>query len=274
MTENPFRNRIFPHIEAKKSVKLLDVIAIFDKMRDRSLVLEDSAAVKICLLVLLQHGFLGHLMSHKISNEMLMLLEHLSNCWNIFPWGSYIWDHTYPKLRDALGKRKVSHNDKRDKGEEIRYTVTGFVYAFMIWILEAIPATHVYVCKDPTNKITRALAWKTILSLLVEMSYFVQPDFTLDVVGIKICDGKSDGQSRQLCPALKHHVHDFGVVTSPLDLKRLRLRGLPGGRLSITGGRTVIRPFGFSHYEGCPTSYITSLYEALQTLLLKHENAN
>ncbi|GKA96147.1 hypothetical protein Tco_0818242 [Tanacetum coccineum] len=123
MTENPFRNRIFPHIEAKKWVKLLDVIAIFDKMRDGSLVLEDSDAVKICLL-----------------------------------------EHTYPKLRDALGKRKVSHDDKREKGEEIRYTVTGFVYAFMIWILEAIPATHVYVSKEPTEKIPRALAWKTILS--------------------------------------------------------------------------------------------------------------
>ncbi|GJS01483.1 putative ribonuclease H-like domain-containing protein [Tanacetum coccineum] len=45
--------------------------------------------------------------------------------------GSYIWEHTYPKLRDALGKRKVSHDDKREKGEEIQYTVTGFVYAFM-----------------------------------------------------------------------------------------------------------------------------------------------
>nr|GEZ29140.1 hypothetical protein [Tanacetum cinerariifolium] len=50
---------------------------------------------------------------------------------NIFPWGSYIWEHTYPKLRDALDKRKVSHDDKREKGEEIRYTMTGFVYAFM-----------------------------------------------------------------------------------------------------------------------------------------------
>ncbi|GJV14974.1 putative nucleotidyltransferase, ribonuclease H [Tanacetum coccineum] len=120
--------RIFPHIEAKKWVKLLDVIAIFDKMRDGSLVLEDSDA-------------------------------HLSNCWNIFPWGSYIWEHTYPKLSDALGKRKVSHDDKREKGEKIQYKVTGFVYAFM-----AIPATHVYVSKEPTEKIPRALAWKTILS--------------------------------------------------------------------------------------------------------------
>ncbi|GJT53608.1 phospholipase-like protein [Tanacetum coccineum] len=79
MAENSFRNRIFPDIEAR-SVKLSDVIAIFDKMRGKSLVLEDNDAVKICLLVLLQHGFLGHQMSHNISNEMLMLVEDLSNC--------------------------------------------------------------------------------------------------------------------------------------------------------------------------------------------------
>ncbi|GKA02934.1 phospholipase-like protein [Tanacetum coccineum] len=44
MAENSFRNRIFPDIEAR-SVKLSDVIAIFDKMRDKSLVLEDNDAV-------------------------------------------------------------------------------------------------------------------------------------------------------------------------------------------------------------------------------------
>ncbi|GJX55979.1 hypothetical protein Tco_0285876 [Tanacetum coccineum] len=153
-------------------------------MRGKSLVLEDNDAVKICLLVLLQHGFLGHQMSHNISNEMLTLVEDLSKCWNIFPWGSYILDHTYPQLRDALNKRQVSHDDKREKGAEIRYTLTGFVYAFMvilekgaeirytltgfvyafmIWILEVIPATYVYVSKEPMEKIPRAFAWKMIL---------------------------------------------------------------------------------------------------------------
>nr|GFA25901.1 hypothetical protein [Tanacetum cinerariifolium] len=75
MAENPFRNRVFPHIEAK-SVKLSDVIAIFYKIRGKSLVLEDNDA---------------------------------------------------------------------------------------IWILEAIPATHIYVSKEPREKIPRAFAWKMIL---------------------------------------------------------------------------------------------------------------
>ncbi|GJX63470.1 phospholipase-like protein [Tanacetum coccineum] len=161
LTDNPFRNRIFPHIEAKVSVKLSDVIDIFDKMRKRSLVLEDNDAVRICLLVLLQQGFLGHQLSHKVSDDMLKLVEHLSNCWNIFPWGSYIWEYTYSQLRDALHRRKLLHDAKREKGEKIQYTMTGFVWAFMIWILEAIPATHRYVHKQPTEKIPRALAWES-----------------------------------------------------------------------------------------------------------------
>ncbi|GJS41506.1 hypothetical protein Tco_0566549 [Tanacetum coccineum] len=130
-------------------------------MRKRTLVLEDNDAVRICLLVLLQQGFLGHQLSHNVFDDMLKLVEHLSNCWNIFPWGSYIWEYTYSQLRDALHRRKLLHDAKREKGEKIQYTMTGFVWAFMIWILEAIPATHRYVHKQTTEKIPRALAWES-----------------------------------------------------------------------------------------------------------------
>ncbi|GKE17932.1 hypothetical protein Tco_1425509 [Tanacetum coccineum] len=89
LTDNPFRNRIFPRIEAKVLVKLSDVIDIFDKMRKRSLVLEENDAVRICLLVLLQQGFLGHQLSHNVSDDMLKLVEHLSNYMDIGGHPSY-----------------------------------------------------------------------------------------------------------------------------------------------------------------------------------------
>nr|GEX29131.1 phospholipase-like protein [Tanacetum cinerariifolium] len=111
---NPFRNRMLPHIEAKHSVKLNDVMVIFDKMCDRSVDVEDNDA-----------------------------------------------EYTYSQLRDGLHKRKVRHDAKREKGEKIQYTMTGFVWAFMIWIFEAILATHCYVHKQPTEKIPRALAWES-----------------------------------------------------------------------------------------------------------------
>nr|GFA22024.1 reverse transcriptase domain-containing protein [Tanacetum cinerariifolium] len=130
------------------------------------------------------------------------------------------------------------------------------------------------VCDEKLVRVpygNETLIFRDLFETIVDV---LELDFILDVVGIKICDGTIDGQSRRLCPPLKHRVHDFCLICSPLDLKRSRLRGLPGGRLSIKGGRTVIRPSGCSHSEGCPTSYIISLYEALQTLVLKHENAN
>nr|GEY75251.1 phospholipase-like protein [Tanacetum cinerariifolium] len=95
---------MFSRIEAKLSVKLNDVIDIFDKTCKGSLVLEDNDAVKICLLVMLEHGFLGHQLSHNVFDDMLKLIEQLSNCWNIFPRRSYIWKYTYSQLRDALHK--------------------------------------------------------------------------------------------------------------------------------------------------------------------------
>lgn len=133
MTENPFRKRMFPDIPENVSVKVKDVMDIFNQMKDRSIVLEDDDAVKICLLVLLDNGFLGHQSSHNVSNFKLNLVEHLEDCWNIFPWGSYIWDKTYKQLRDAVSNRRLLHNEKRKKGEEIRYTLTGFVWAFMVF---------------------------------------------------------------------------------------------------------------------------------------------
>nr|GEU74830.1 hypothetical protein [Tanacetum cinerariifolium] len=51
LDEHPFRNKMFSRIEAKLSVKLNDVIDIFDKTCKGSLVLEDNDAVKICLLL-------------------------------------------------------------------------------------------------------------------------------------------------------------------------------------------------------------------------------
>ncbi|GJU52068.1 phospholipase-like protein [Tanacetum coccineum] len=125
LTDNPFRNRMVPHIEAKVSVKLSDVLDIFDKMRKRSLALEDNDAVRICLLVLLEHGFLGHQLSHNVFDDMLKL----------------------------------------------------------IWIFEAIPATHRYVHKQPTEKILRALAWELRIPFSWEDMYNIMKKIS-DATGV------------------------------------------------------------------------------------------
>lgn len=66
----------------------------------------------------------------------------------------------FTRLRDAISKRKQRHDDKREAGAQVQYTLTGFVWAFMIWILEAIPATHRYASKKTKREIIlRAFAW-------------------------------------------------------------------------------------------------------------------
>ncbi|GKC55554.1 hypothetical protein Tco_1078299 [Tanacetum coccineum] len=99
MAENPFRNRMFLDIKVKDSVKSRNVIDIFDKMRYHSLDLEDNDVVKICLLVLLELGFLDHQLSHNTIDETLMLVEHLSNYINIGGHPSYTC--LYPQTVDG-----------------------------------------------------------------------------------------------------------------------------------------------------------------------------
>ncbi|GJU25495.1 hypothetical protein Tco_1164116 [Tanacetum coccineum] len=63
------------------------------------------------------------------------------------------------RTANPISKRPVvRHDAKREKGEFIRYTMTGFVWAFMV-----IPAAHRHARKQPTKKIPRALAWESTL---------------------------------------------------------------------------------------------------------------
>ncbi|GJS68080.1 hypothetical protein Tco_0682645 [Tanacetum coccineum] len=164
----PFRNRIFPHIEANVLAKLGDVIDIFDKMRKRTLVLEDNDAVRICLLVLLQQGFLGHQLSHNVSDDMLK----------------------------CFTSRKSVHDVKRrEEGNNSLHDELGFVWAFMIWILEAIPATHRYLAPSletltPTKAESETDWWKASLE------YFEGKHVQSEVVSEQL-DIEKDGISEK-----------------------------------------------------------------------------
>ncbi|KAE8731997.1 hypothetical protein F3Y22_tig00002317pilonHSYRG00172 [Hibiscus syriacus] len=87
-----------------------------------------------------------------IPNDLIKLVEDL-NAWNLFPWGSYLWKVTWNKLSSALDDRKSLH------GDSSKYTLTGFIWAFKIWIFEAFPAMKTYAIKT-SNDIPRAISWK------------------------------------------------------------------------------------------------------------------
>ncbi|KAE8711273.1 hypothetical protein F3Y22_tig00110299pilonHSYRG00117 [Hibiscus syriacus] len=75
------------------------------------------------------------------------------NAWNLFPWGSYIWKATWTKLSSAFDDRKSL------RGDGSKYTLSGFVWAFKIWIFEAFPSMRTYAIKT-SNDIPRAISWK------------------------------------------------------------------------------------------------------------------
>ncbi|GJZ33265.1 hypothetical protein Tco_0578701 [Tanacetum coccineum] len=70
LTDNPFRNRIFPHIKANVSVKLSDIIDIFDKMRKRTLVLEDNDAIWILEAIPATHRYVHKQTTEKIPRAL------------------------------------------------------------------------------------------------------------------------------------------------------------------------------------------------------------
>ncbi|GJT52516.1 hypothetical protein Tco_0978673 [Tanacetum coccineum] len=145
-----------------------DVIDIFNKMRNRTLVLEDNDAVRICLLVLLQQGFLGHQLSHNVSDDMLK----------------------------CFTSRKSVHDVKRrEEGNNSLHDELGFVWAFMIWILEAIPATHRYLAPSletltPTKAESETDWWKASLE------YFEGKHVQSEVVSEQL-DIEKDGISEK-----------------------------------------------------------------------------
>ncbi|GJT90720.1 uridine kinase-like protein [Tanacetum coccineum] len=154
-TDNPFRDRVFGHIPVGKPVALSDVQAIFQNSLD---MLTDLDAIRICLLLLLELGFAGRDPRRAVNVNLLRLVEDLDS-WNTFPWGSYIWSFTYHQLRDSIKTRRKSHLATLAQGNVPKYKLSGFIWAFKIWILEVFPFARQFYTQDP-DAIPRAIGWQ------------------------------------------------------------------------------------------------------------------
>ncbi|KAJ9548396.1 hypothetical protein OSB04_020939 [Centaurea solstitialis] len=161
MRGNPFRERVFPHLPAHKPVKGSDLLSVFDSRAFAQI--SDLDAVRICLLLLLEVGFIGNQPSSVVSDFRLCLVEDLDS-WDRYPWGSYLWALTYKQLKNALPSRQHHVSLKPDK--MAKYTLTGFVYAFKIWIFEMFPVARVWASRS--DVIPRAVAWKRTLAITCE----------------------------------------------------------------------------------------------------------
>nr|XP_043629908.1 uncharacterized protein LOC122601209 [Erigeron canadensis] len=110
--------QVFFDLADGQRVKVIDLKRSYEKL-DFTM-MSDIDVVRLCLLYVVDVGFSGRQDSQPISKDMLLLAENL-DAWNLFPWGSYIWETTRKQLSASIVKRPHVHQNG------VKYTLSGFV---------------------------------------------------------------------------------------------------------------------------------------------------
>nr|KAJ0218632.1 hypothetical protein LSAT_V11C300120490 [Lactuca sativa] len=141
------RERLFPD-HTNSSVKIGDLKRLI--LNRTFLALDDVDAVRICLIYILCEGFLGKEVNDRVPQDWFFLAENL-DLWNIFAWGSSLWDFTYVDLEDTWNK---IHNylSLSERDQTLKYSVSGFTTPIRIWIYEMIPAVRACGFASRKNK--------------------------------------------------------------------------------------------------------------------------
>ncbi|GKA83213.1 phospholipase-like protein [Tanacetum coccineum] len=154
----PFRNRLFPE-KIGYDVKIIDLFALFDD-EEKFSKLSDADAIRLCLLLSLEVIFMGRELVSVVDDVYLRMVNDL-DAWNSFPWGEHIWRQLYDSIRNVSSKHKLEHlaGLKRNPNHVLSYSLTGFLFAFKIWIIESSCVSDRWWTKVP-EIIPRALSWR------------------------------------------------------------------------------------------------------------------
>ncbi|KAI3745838.1 hypothetical protein L6452_08249 [Arctium lappa] len=95
--------------------------------------ISDEDAVRVCLVVMAELMFMGRDPRLSVSSTVLIAVDDLER-FNRYPWGSYIWSHSYKGLHGAIARRKQKNQQNN------KMTLNGFAHALKVWILEMFPA--------------------------------------------------------------------------------------------------------------------------------------
>ncbi|GJZ59490.1 phospholipase-like, aminotransferase-like mobile domain protein [Tanacetum coccineum] len=135
-----FHDRVFPE-KIGEYVKNIDLLSLIED-EDGFISLSDSDSVRVCLLLALEVIFMGHELGSAVDDVFLRMVEDL-DVWNDFPWGEHMWRELYGAIRNV----NLNHKQEHLKALEINpnfvttYSLSGFLLAFKIWILESSRAT-------------------------------------------------------------------------------------------------------------------------------------
>lgn len=122
-----FRERVFGHVQGR--VKVSDLQNVFNRSLDQ---LSDLDAVRLCLLLLVEVGFMGHDSTSMVDLSYLLLVEDL-NSWNSYPWGSHLWKVVYEQLHNALPKTSAQRTFIPNI-TQLNYSLHGFIWAFKVML--------------------------------------------------------------------------------------------------------------------------------------------
>ncbi|GJU59866.1 hypothetical protein Tco_1237632 [Tanacetum coccineum] len=112
--------------------------------------LSDDNAIRLCLLLALKVIFMGHLLTFNVDDTLFNLVENIEAC-NSFPWGEHLWCHLYDEIKNLKERHGGEHYYGlfKDRNYAPTYTLSGFVFAFQIWILETFERCESWWIKDP-----------------------------------------------------------------------------------------------------------------------------
>ncbi|GJW42339.1 phospholipase-like protein [Tanacetum coccineum] len=161
---SPFCQRLFPEKITKKGVLNLKSIELLGVLRNTEtwIGLSDMDAVRVCLLLVAELVFMGKEDRNCIPRHLVSLVEDF-DCWNMYPWGEYMWVKFYQRTVNVAAKHREFHLVKKKQNPNYypTYNLYGFPLSFKIWILETYPNSRKWWSKKD-NVLPRALAWSNV----------------------------------------------------------------------------------------------------------------
>ncbi|KAK3222133.1 hypothetical protein Dsin_009158 [Dipteronia sinensis] len=154
------------------NVKVKMIVDWFRNLGPNNKISDDDHVVKLALILFLEMTLVGKDDRTSILYWALELVDDL-DAFNKFPWGTFIYSRTFNSLSTCLLGRDDKFKNKftDDKLEENvdgpvkrkaeRYNVYGFVKAFQVWAIEAIPKWVTLGYAARVNNVTpRILKWQ------------------------------------------------------------------------------------------------------------------
>ncbi|GJW34607.1 phospholipase-like protein [Tanacetum coccineum] len=161
---SPFCQCLFPEKITKKGVLNLKSIELLGVLRNTEtwIGLSDMDAVRVCLLLVAELVFMGKEDRNCIPRHLVSLVEDF-DCWNMYPWGEYMWVKFYQRTVNVAAKHREFHLVKKKQNPNYypTYNLYGFPLSFKIWILETYPNSRKWWSKKD-NVLPRALAWSNV----------------------------------------------------------------------------------------------------------------